>query len=247
MIELSWRERVSVLTMRHGKVNALDVELCRALVGAVDSAVDAGAQAVVVSGSGGAFSAGVDLRRVIAGGEAYVADLLPALQGVFDRLARLELPVVAAVNGHAIAGGFVLLAAADRALMADGPGRLGVTELLVGVPISSMGMALVGRRAGEVLWRRLVLEGSTFSAGEAVAGGLVDELVAPEDLLQRSVEAAARLASLGPAFVITKRQLRAELEARIQRLAEFDPEVEAVWRDPRTLERIRSYMDSLRR
>ncbi|MBO0686790.1 MAG: enoyl-CoA hydratase/isomerase family protein, partial [Candidatus Dormibacteraeota bacterium] len=168
MIDLAWRDRVALLTMRHGKVNALDVELCQALVGAVDSAVDGGAQAVVVTGSDGAFSAGVDLRRLMAGGETYVAGLLPALQGVFVRLARLELPVVAAVNGHAIAGGFVLLAAADRALMAEGPGRVGVTELLVGVPISSMGMALVGRRAGEVLWRKLVLEGSTFTADQAV-------------------------------------------------------------------------------
>ena len=92
---------VSVLTMTHGKANALDIELCRAQRDAVDAAAASGAEAVVLSGSGHIFSAGVDLYRVIASGQAYVAQFLAELRETFTHLASFELPLVAAVNGHA--------------------------------------------------------------------------------------------------------------------------------------------------
>ena len=114
MIESTTKDGVAVLTMRHGKANALDTELCQALCGALDDAVAGGAAAVVLTGAGPVFSAGVDLKRVTAGREGYVAAFLPELRRVFTRLAALELPVVAGVNGHAIAGGFILSAAADE-------------------------------------------------------------------------------------------------------------------------------------
>src|SRR5215471_1536368 len=123
VIESTMKDGVAVLAMRHGKVNALDTELCQALCGALDDAAAAGAAAVVLTGAGPVFSAGVDLKRVMAGREGYVAAFLPELRRAFTRLATVELPVVAAVNGHAIAGGFILVAAADWAVMAEGPGR----------------------------------------------------------------------------------------------------------------------------
>ena len=104
MIESTTKDGVAVLTMRHGKANALDTELCQALCGALDDAADSVA-AVVLTGAGSVFSAGVDLKRVTAGREGYLAAFLPELRRAFTRLATFELPVVAAVNGHAIAGG----------------------------------------------------------------------------------------------------------------------------------------------
>jgi len=153
VIESTMKDGVAVLAMRHGKANALDTELCQALCGALDDAAADGAAAVVLTGAGTVFSAGVDLKQVTAGREGYVAAFLPELRRAFTRLATFELPVVAAVNGHAIAGGFILFAAADWAVMAEGPGRAGVTELLVGVPFrpwrwSCCGCAPVTRRPG---------------------------------------------------------------------------------------------------
>jgi enoyl-CoA hydratase len=246
MIEVDLRDGVAVLTMRHGKANALDVELCRALGEALDAVADDGAEAVVLTGAGTIFSAGVDLRRVLAGGDGYLADLLPELRRAFQRLARFELPLVAAVNGHAIAGGCVLVSAADWAVMSDGDGRVGVTELLVGVPFPGVALELVRMRAGDVEARRLVLEASTFEPRASLARRLVDEVVPPEQLLDRSLAAARRMASVGPAFSVTKRQLRMELDARVERLAALDGEVDAVWRGPEAMRRIRSYMDALR-
>lgn len=245
MIQTSRLDEVSVLTMKHGKANALDVELCRALRDAVDAAAASGAEAVVLSGSGRIFSAGVDLFRVIDGGEAYVTQLLAELRETFTHLASFELPLVAAVNGHAIAGGFVLMAAADRAILAEGAGRVGVTELLVGVPFPMVALELVRARAGDPQTATLALSGLLLEAEAALNHGLVDELAPAEALLDRAVAEARRLASLGPAFSVTKRQLRIGLIDRIRRGAEMEADVDAVWRAPETLDRIKRYMASL--
>ena len=125
MIESITKDGVAVLAMQHGQANALDTELCQALCGALDDAAAGCATAVVLTGAGPMFSAGVDLKRVTAGREGYVAAFLPELRRAFTRLAAFELPVVAAVNGHAIAGGFILVAAVDWAVMAEGLGRVG--------------------------------------------------------------------------------------------------------------------------
>src|SRR3984957_15042056 len=162
------------------------------------------------------------------------------------RVAPFERPVVAAVSGHASAGGFVLLAAADWAVMAQGPGRAGVTELLVGVPFPAVALELLRLRAGDAQARPLALSGATFGAREALARGLVDEAVPAAELADRSLAAARRLAALGPAFGLTKRQLRQQFLARVHDLAVLDAEVDAIWKAPATLERIGSFMTSLK-
>ena len=222
MIESTTSDGVAVLTIRHGKANALDTELCQALCGALDAAAAAGAAAVVLTGAGTVFSAGVDLKRVIAGRDGYVTAFLPELRRAFNCLASFELPVIAAVNGHAIAGGFIVAAAADWAVMAAGPGRVGVTELLVGVPFPAVALELLRLRAGDAQARSLALTGATFGAGEALTRGLVDEVVPAAELAGRSLAEARRLAALGPAFRLTKRQLRQRFLARVADLAVFD-------------------------
>lgn len=245
MIETTYADGVAVLTMRHGKVNALDTALCQALRGALDQAADR-AQAVVLTGTGTVFSAGVDLHQVIAGRDAYLASFLPELRRVFTSLATFELPLVAAVNGHAIAGGYILAAAADQILMAEGPGRAGVTELLVGVPFPAIALELLRMRVGDVPARPLITSAATFQAGPALTCHLIDEAVPAGDLASRSVTAARQLAALGPAFRLTKRQLRLLPLARAQELASLDADVDATWKAPPTLDRIRSYLASLK-
>src|SRR5262245_6657115 len=130
MIERTDEDGVAVLRLAHGRANAMDAELCDALTEAMAQA--ASARAVVLTGTGGIFSAGVDLKRLLGGGRAYLDAFLPSWSRMFERVFFHPAPVVAAVNGHAIAGGCVLAAAADRRVMASDAGRIGVTELLVG-------------------------------------------------------------------------------------------------------------------
>jgi enoyl-CoA hydratase len=246
VIETTYQDGVAVVAMRHGKVNALDIALCQALCDALDQAAADGARAVVLTGTGTVFSAGVDLHQVVAGRDAYLAKFLPELRRVFTRLASFELPLVAAVNGHAIAGGYILAAAADWILMAEGTGRAGVTEMLVGLPFPAIALELVRMRVGDGPARPLITGGATFGAGAALACHLVDEAVAAEDLAGRSLAAARRLAAMGQAFRLTKRQLRLLPLARAQDLAVLDADVDAVWQAPPTLDRIRSHMASLK-
>src|SRR5215831_4524590 len=132
MLEISHHADVAVLKIAHGKANALDLELCRHITGRLEELGTSSVEAVVLTGQGGIFSAGVDLLRALDADAAYLRGFLPTLRKLFDVTFFYPKPVVAAINGHAIAGGCVLACAADQRLMARGPGRIGVTELLVG-------------------------------------------------------------------------------------------------------------------
>ena len=126
MIDLKIDDGIAVVTIAHGKANVLDVELCEALTKCFEELRASDVKAVVITGQGRMFSAGVDLVRVSSGGADYVRKLLPVMNRMFDAVFFLPKPVVAAVNGHAIAGGCVLTCCADRRLMARGGGRIGV-------------------------------------------------------------------------------------------------------------------------
>ena len=142
MIETSDENGVAVLRLAHGPVNALDLELLTALPRALDGVADA--PAVVLTGAGRCFSAGVDLKRIVEGGPEYVAEFLPALGRAALTLFTHPRPVVSAVNGHALAGGCVLAAAGDHRVM--GAGTIGLTELAAGVPFPAVPLEIMGTR-----------------------------------------------------------------------------------------------------
>ena len=145
MIDLTEADGISILRLQHGKANALDVELCQALTKALEAFRQSASKALVVTGTGKMFSAGVDLVRLSNEGAAYVRAFLPAMNGMFETLFSLLKPVVAAVNGHAIAGGCIIACAADRRVMAEQGGRIGIPELLVGVPFPVVPLEIVRR------------------------------------------------------------------------------------------------------
>src|SRR5262245_57734470 len=115
MIERSQHEGVLTLRLAHGKANALDVELLDALLGELSGAAE-GARAVILTGTGSIFSAGVDLFRLTREGADYVRRFLPLLSRFLRTLFTFPRPVVAAVNGHAIAGGCIIVLASDARL-----------------------------------------------------------------------------------------------------------------------------------
>ena len=240
MIELGEEDGVALLRLAHGKANAMSLELCRALTARFAEVADA--PAVVVTGSGHIFSAGVDLVRLIDGGVPYIRELLPALSEMLATVFAHPKPVVAAINGHAIAGGCVLACAADKRLMARDAGRIGVTELLVGVPFPSAAMEIMRCAAAPQYFEDLLLSGATFAPPEAAARGLVHDIVDPHALMERAVVAAKAMAALSPpAFALTKRQTRAPALARLA-CADVDAAVTQIWTAPETLARIRDYV-----
>jgi enoyl-CoA hydratase/carnithine racemase len=244
MIDIAVHDGIAVLTLKHGKANTLDLEFCEALAARFNDLRGAEAKAVVLSGEGKIFSAGVDLIRVNAGGADYVREFLPALHRLYQAVFFHPKPVVAAVNGHAAAGGAVLACCADRRIMADGGGRIGVTELLVGVPLPALAFEAVRFAVPPRHLPESLLTGATYAAGVALQRGWVDEVVEPATLMTRALEAARALAALSPpAFAQTKKQIRQAVSERYaQSGVATDKAVTEIWVAPETLARIRDYV-----
>jgi enoyl-CoA hydratase len=243
VITVQERGPVAVLQIDHGKVNALDLELLTALTSTMADLADA--PAVVVTGVRSVFSAGVDLRRIVDGGQAYVREFIPALDRAFLAVFDHPGPLVAAVNGHAIAGGCVLAAACDLRLMSAG--TIGLTELQVGVPFPTVALEIMRHAAGAAV-TSIVLPAMPLSVAEAYRLGLLDGVPAPEDLLVEAVARAEAMARI-PAgvFAHTKRQLHAPARQRIDELraADADVRVAELWQSPATRAAVAAYLDQL--
>lgn len=241
MIHHDTRDGISVLRMEHGKANAFDVEFVDDLRRAFAAVKDA--RAVVLTGTGSIFSAGVDLFRVLDGGADYVKRFLPGFSEVLHEVFAFERPVVAAMNGHAIAGGCILACACDHRIMAAGSGRIGVPELMVGVPFPTLAIEIVRYVVPSHHAQELVYTGRTCEPAEALARGLVDRVVPPEQVLDAACEAAAALARIPAAtFAITKRALRAPAIARIVGDAAAE-HIKEIWMADETRAAIRAYLD----
>lgn len=242
MITVEERNAIAVVRLEHGKVNALDLELLRAITETMNGLSDAAA--VVLTGFDGIFSAGVDLRRIVAGGPPYIKEFLPALSEALVAVYNLPRPVVAAVNGHAIAGGCVLAAACDVRLMSGG--TIGLTELRVGVPFPIAVLEIMRYAAGPAAGI-LALTGTTIAPDEAARIGLIHAVVPSDELLETAVDQAEVLARLpAAAYASTKEQLHRPTTQRISTSRPLDdPPIEDAWSNPQTLDAISAYVSQL--
>jgi len=238
---------IAILRLENGKANAVDLELFEELETRLDELESSAARAVVITGTGTMFSAGVDIPRILDGGEAYIEQFVPKIGVVVRKLYGFPLPVVAAIGGHAIAGGCVLASACDLRLMAEGDGKIGVTELEVGVPFPVAALEAFRALLPEHRAYSLVMSGRLLGARKARKFGLIDEIVPPEDLLERALGRARELAAIpSGSFALTKRQLRGPVLERIDRLtAELEDEVLALWKSPEVLASMRTFFEKV--
>lgn len=237
---------IVVLRMANGKANVMDTALLSELGSALSTlAVDGSARAVVVTGIGSIFSAGVDLVTLLEGGDAYLDEFLPALSVALGHAFRFPKPLVAAVNGHAIAGGCVLACAADRKLVVDGKARMGVPELLVGVPFPLVALEIVKFSVAPKMLSQLLFGGTTLAPAEAVGSGFADEAVPADELMPKALAAAAALAAIPPtSFLLTKTELRHAGWERLDRDMEAsDKEVRAAWGAEECRAAVRAYVE----
>jgi enoyl-CoA hydratase len=250
MIEWEDRGVTAVLRLARGKGNALNLELAAALADALDRLDRGPARAGILTGQGTVFSAGVDLVALTEGGPEYVRRFLPLLGRCFERLTTFPKPLVAAVNGHAIAGGAILVLACDQRLLARGTARVGLTETRVGVLFPAWALELARFATPPQHFPTLIQTGRTWPAEEALARGLADELVEPERLLDRAVAVAEELAAIPPAtFRETKLAVRRPLIEAARRQATLtDAAVLEQWCAPETLQQVAQFAEqTLRR
>ncbi len=250
MIEFKEANGITVLQMQHGKANALDVEFCTELKGALQQ-VESSSQAVVLTGQENIFSAGVDLVRLMSDGDEYRSALLTALGDMLYAFFVYPKPLIAALNGHAIAGGCILACAADHRIMIQERGRIGVPELTVGVPFPPIALEIMRFATPPQHFRQFVFRGLTYPPDQALAWGLVDELVASETLSERAMICAVELASIPPrSFALTKSQACRPVFEKLQQKWSLDMEarVKEAWNAVEVVAAVQNYVDkTLRR
>lgn len=228
---------VLVLTLNRPRANAFDEELVADLRQALREAV--GSPAVVLASAlPSIFSAGWDLKTLIGFDRKTMEGFLEAYCDLVREIFVFGAPVVAALPGHAIAGGLIVAAAADERIAAEGKGELGLSEVLLGVPVPRCLLELFRHVLGARGMERLASTGENVSVERAMAIGLVDQVVLPQDLLPRSLERAALLARLpASAHAAIKRRAREAALARFDQARERDPFLD-LWFSPDARERV---------
>lgn len=226
-------EGIAVLRLDRPPVNAMDIELLGDVTEVLRSLRDGDQiRALVLSGAGPCFSAGLDLKVIPEYGREEQRQLVSSINRLLLLLYGFPRPTVAAVNGHAIAGGFFPVIACDYRLCTSSPCELGLTEALVGLTFPVSCVELLRQELPGAASRKLALSGKTVGPQEALQLGVVDELVSPEELMDRAIEAASRWGSLPlSGFARLKRQLR---EGALRRMEDAalrgnDPQLEIDW------------------
>jgi enoyl-CoA hydratase len=222
-VSIDERDGVAVLAADRPPMNAMDRGLLEEVVGAVEEVAADPPATLVLTGRPGVFSAGADLKVV----PGYGADDQRAMVELINAMAlgvyALPCPVVAAITGHAIAGGFVLAVCADHRV-ASTAGRYGLTEVKVGVPYPQAAIGVVREELGMPAARVLALGNRLVDAHECVRLGAFDEALEPDAVLPRAIEVAQELAVLpAPVYARTKHELRAATVERLRAAAADDP------------------------
>lgn len=211
--------QIAEIRLARPPVNALNFDMLAALREAIAQAPANGTRGIVLSGAQGMFSAGVDVPALLQRDRAGVREYWREFFALCSTLARAPLPVVAAVTGHSPAGGAVLALFCDYRVMAQGPYRIGLNEVQVGLTVPESIQYALRRVVGTYRAERLLIAGAMIDAEQALACGFVDELTAVEQVTTRAVHWLTELLALPPHAMLATRAL-----ARADLIAASDPD-----------------------
>ena len=200
-----------LLRMRAGKANAMGPAWLERMEALLDEALAARARARVITGYEAFFSAGLDLPTLDGLDDRAMGSFMSGFSRTMLRIFELPMPVVAAVNGHAIAGGCVLALQADVRIGAASDFRIGLNEVQLGIGLPAVVLEALRAQVPAASLLPIALEGRLFSPEEAVSVGLLHEVV-PADRLEQP----------GAAYASVKHGLRAPVAQRVRELAGQD-------------------------
>lgn len=201
------RDGVALITMDDGKANALSHAMLAELNEALDRA-EKEASAVVLTGREGKFCAGFDLRTMMAGIDS-ARELLRVGAELYLRLYSFPLPVVAACNGHAMAGGALLLLVCDTRIGAEGAFKIGLNEVAISMTLPVLALELARDRLAKRHLTEAVVQARIYSPDGATEAGYLDSIAGPENLAAEAFEQAQALGKLpAKAYAQTKAKLR---------------------------------------
>jgi len=234
------------LRLSRPPVNALSPELIAELRRRVEAAPGEGARALVLSGLPGMFSAGLDVPLLLTLDRAAMAEMWRDFYALLRTLAFSPIPVLAAITGHAPAGGAVLALFCDWRVMAQGEWKIGLNEVQVGLILPPVIFQAFKRQVGPREAARAV-RGLLFSPVEAERIGLVEELIVPEQVIERAVAWCQEIVSLPQqAMLSTREQSRADLCGLFSQGVEREVgEVAEVWWSPEVQTALRGFVERL--
>lgn len=221
MLDLIRHDAVHELRLARAPVNALDPALVRALRGAIEAAPGEGARVLMLSGTPGLFSAGLDLPALLQLDHDALHAFMVDFFGLCGALAGSTIPAVSAITGHSPAGGAVLAIMGDYRVMARSadpakPFRIGLNEVQVGLPVPEPIQFALRRLVGTYRAERLLTAGAMVDSDRALALGFVDEVVETGRVVARALEWAHEWIELPEhAARETRRLARADLAAAL--------------------------------
>jgi 3,2-trans-enoyl-CoA isomerase len=235
------------LRLNRPPANALTSELLSQLRDEISNAPSQGVRALVLSGAPGMFSAGLDIPALVQLNRDQIADLWRKLYQALGSLACSSIPICAAMTGHAPAGGTVLAIFCDWRISAQGPFKIGLSEVQVGLPLPPIILHCLRRLVGAHQAERLAVRGLLMESQEAGRIGLVDEVVPPENVLARALQWAGEILAIPPnAMGYTRQQARADLRELFERdMSREIEEVGEAWWQPETQAMLRAVVERL--
>ncbi|MGX9674489.1 crotonase/enoyl-CoA hydratase family protein [Mycobacterium sp. HM-7] len=214
-VTYSVTDAVATITLDDGKVNVLSPTMQQNIHAALDQAEQADdVKAVVLAGNNRVLSAGFDLAIFGSGDAAAGFAMLRGGIELMDRILRFPVPVVVAATGPAVAGGSFLLCSGDHRIGSEKT-RCQANEVAIGMTVPQSCIEILRMRLTNSAFQRAVGLAATFTGEEARAGGWLDEVVAPDEVLSRAQEVAAGFA----ATLHTQHHLASKLKARADGLA----------------------------
>lgn len=240
-VTLEVRGRVATITLSRGKVNAFNLPVVEELRGVLQQLESDGrAGVVVLRGSGPFFSFGFDIPELFPLSREEFAHYLTRFTDLYRYLFTFPKPVIAALNGHTIAGGCMIALACDHRLMVSGKARISLNEITFGSTVFAGATEMLRFWAGGRIAQRVLYSGAFYSAAEALDLGLIDQVVPSEQFEGAVDEAAQQFAEKPlPAFASMKLLLRRGVSEEMSRR---EPESIAkfvdLWYSPETREKL---------
>jgi enoyl-CoA hydratase len=211
---------VAIVRFDRPPANALDLEAVTEIGETVQELSRSGeVSGVVLTGAGGFFSAGLDLKLLSAYSADQRRELISRVNEMVATTYEAPVPLIAAINGHATAGGLVFALLCEHRLVARGSIKIGLSEVRVGIPFPAASLEVIKAEISPSILRRLVLRGAYIDPVEALAAGVVDEVVGGEKLLERAVELGEELGSMPrDGYIRIKSQIRGPVIARLREI-----------------------------
>ena len=241
-IHVSKDDEIAIVTLSRGKVNALNEPLVEEITNSFeDLATDNEVKSIIFTGSGKFFSFGFDVPEFLSYPKNDFIRYLEKFTRLYTALFCFPKPVVAALNGHTIAGGCMLATACDFRLMVTGKARISLNEITFGAPVPAGALEMLKYCAGSRNAQSIVYSGAMYSAEEAFQLGLVDQISSEDSLAEDARKIAQELAEKeSSAFRSIKQLLRKPVAERmIKREKDAILEFVDIWYSEQTWENLK--------